>query len=128
LAVTDCASLPNSDRVPPTLREQCLKTDAVEVLNPTNSLQANLRAMSMAQTRDRPTSAGSDAHWAKTVGNAGIICDDPISDISKGRAILFGEYTTLWNRRLFNLRQLASIATNRRLSGSVKLSSDELSW
>src|SRR5207244_10895932 len=104
------------------LRETCSKTQTVESFNATSSLQANLKAMSIAQTRDRPTTAGSDSHWAKTVGNAGIICDDPISDIRKGRAILFGEYTTLWNRRLFNLRQLASIATNRRLSDSVKLS------
>lgn len=122
------ASHPYSTRVKPSLQEQCLKTDGVEIFNATNSFPANLKATSIAQTRDRPTTAGSDAHWAKTVGHAGIICDDPISDIRKGRAILFGEYTTLWNRRLFNLRQLASIATNRRLSGSVKLSSDELSW
>jgi len=109
------ASHPYSTRVQPSLREQCLNTDGVEVFNATNSFQANVSAMSIAQTRGRPATAGSDAHWVKSVGNAGIICEDPISDIRKGRAVLIGEYTTLWNRRLFNLRQLASIVANRPL-------------
>ena len=108
-------SHPFSNRVQPSLGEQCLKTDGVEVFNATNSRQANLRAMSIAQTRGRPETAGSDAHWARSVGKAGIICDDPMSDIRKGRVVLFGEYTTLWNRRMFNFRQLASTVANRPL-------------
>src|SRR5437879_9834912 len=44
------AAHPYSTRVQPSLREQCLKTDAVEVFNATNSLQANLKATSIAQT------------------------------------------------------------------------------
>jgi predicted metal-dependent phosphoesterase TrpH len=108
-------SHPFSTRVRPSLGEQCLKTDGVEVFNATNSHQANTKAMSIAQTRGRPATAGSDAHWAKSVGIAGIICDDPISDIRKGRVELFGEYTTLWNRGVFNLRQLASAVANRPL-------------
>ncbi len=108
-------SHPFSDRVQPSLREQCLKTDGVEIFNATNSFHANAMAMSIAQTRHRPATAGSDAHWAKSVGYAGIICDDPMIDIRKGRAALFGEYTTLWDRRIFNLRQLASAVANRPL-------------
>src|SRR5437660_10427271 len=57
------ASHPYSTRVQPSLREPCLKTDAVEVFNATNSLQANLKATSIAQTPDRPTTAGSNDHW-----------------------------------------------------------------
>ena len=109
------ASHPFSNRVRPSLGKQCIKTDGIEVFNATNGFQANAIAISIAQTRGRPATAGSDAHWAKSVGNAGIICDDPISDIRKGRAALFGEYTTLWNRREFNLRQLASTIANRPL-------------
>jgi len=107
------ASHPFSTRVRPSLGEQCIKTDGVEVFNATNSFQANAMAMSIAQTQGRPATAGSDAHWAKSVGYAGIICDDPLSDIRKGRAALFGEYTTLWDRRIFNLWQLASTVANR---------------
>ena len=108
-------SHPFSTRVQPSLREQCLKTDGVEVFNATNSSKANAMAMSIAQAQARPTTAGSDAHWARSVGNAGIICDDPMSDIRKGRVLLFGEYTTLWNRGRFNFRQLTSSVANRPL-------------
>jgi predicted metal-dependent phosphoesterase TrpH len=109
------ASHPFSTRVQPSLGEQCIKTDGVEVFNATNGFQANAMAMSIAQTRGRPATAGSDAHWAKSVGYAGIVCDDPLSDIRKGRVALFGEYTTLWDRRIFNFRQLASTVANRPL-------------
>jgi predicted metal-dependent phosphoesterase TrpH len=108
-------SHPFSNRVQPSLGEQCLKTDGVEVFNATNNSQANAVATSIAQMRGRPATAGSDAHWAKSVGYAGIICDDPMSDIRKGRAALFGEYTSLWDRRIFNFRQLASTVANRPL-------------
>jgi predicted metal-dependent phosphoesterase TrpH len=109
------SSHPFSSRVRPSLGEECLKTDGVEVFNATNRGLANARAMSLAQTQRRPGTAGSDAHWAKSVGNAGIICDDPISDIRKGRARLFGKYTSLWDVRVFNFCQLASTLANKSL-------------
>jgi predicted metal-dependent phosphoesterase TrpH len=110
------ASHPFSTRVRPSLREQCLKTDGIEVFNATNNRQANAKAISIARMRGRPATAGSDAHWVKIMGRAGIICDDPMTDIRKGRVALFGEYTSLWNMRMFNLRQFASTVANRPLS------------
>ena len=50
--------------------EKCLSADAVEVFN----------------------STGSDAHWARGVGNAGIVCGDPITDIPRGRVSIFSRY------------------------------------
>jgi predicted metal-dependent phosphoesterase TrpH len=55
-------SHPFSSRVRPSLGEQCLKTDAVEVFNATNTFSANRRAMSLAEARNRPQTGGSDAH------------------------------------------------------------------
>ena len=109
------ASHPFSSRVRPSLGEECLKTDGVEVFNATNRGDSNSRALFLAQTHGRRGTAGSDAHWHTTVGNAGIICDDPVEDIPHGRARLFGEYTSTWNMRVFNFRQLASALANRPL-------------
>jgi len=107
------ASHPFSSRVRPSLGEECLKTDGIEVFNSTNRSLANASAMSLAQARGRPGTAGSDSHWAKTVGNCGIICDDPLTDIERGRIRLFGRYTGTWDMRVFNFRQLASALVNR---------------
>jgi len=107
------ASHPFSSRVRPSLGEECLKTDGIEVFNSTNRSLANASAMSLAQAHGRPGTAGSDSHWAKTVGNCGIICDDPLTDIGRGRIHLFGRYTGTWDMRVFNLRQLASALVNR---------------
>ena len=109
------ASHPFSNRVRPSLGEECLKTDGIEVFNSTNRGLADARAMSLAQAHNRPRTAGSDAHWARTVGNCGIICDDPLEDIGRGRARLFGTYTGTWDMRVFNFRQLASALLNRPL-------------
>ena len=109
------ASHPFSSRVRPSLGEECLKTDGVEVFNATNRGHSNSRALILAQARGRPRTAGSDAHWARTVGSAGIDCDDPLEDISRGRVSLFGGYTSSWDMRVFNFRQLASALANRPL-------------
>jgi predicted metal-dependent phosphoesterase TrpH len=109
------ASHPFSSRVQPSLGEECLKTDGVEIFNAANKGRDNSRAIRFARTKGRPATAGSDAHWARTVGNAGIICDDPVNDIRKGRATLFGEYTSFWTLRMFNFRQLASTLADRPL-------------
>jgi predicted metal-dependent phosphoesterase TrpH len=109
------ASHPFSSRVRPSLGEECLKTDGVEVFNATNRGHSNSRALFLAQTHGRRGTAGSDAHWERTVGNAGIVCDDPLEDIPRGRARLFGEYTSSWEMRVFNFRQVASALANRPL-------------
>jgi predicted metal-dependent phosphoesterase TrpH len=109
------ASHPFSSRVRPSLGAECLKTDGVEVFNATNRGHSNSRALFLAQTHGRRGTAGSDAHWERTVGNAGIVCDNPLEDIPRGRARLFGGYTTSWNMRVFNFRQLASAVANRPL-------------
>jgi predicted metal-dependent phosphoesterase TrpH len=109
------ASHPFSNRVRPSLGKECLKTDGIEVFNSTNRGLANARAMSLAQAHHRPRTAGSDAHWTRTVGNCGIICDDPLTDIGRGRTRLFGTYTGTWDMRVFNFRQLASALLNRPL-------------
>ncbi len=109
------ASHPFSSRVRPSLAEQCLKTDGVEVFNATNRGGSNRRALFLAQTHRRPGTAGSDAHWERTVGNAGIICDNPLEDITRGRAGVFGRHTNSWDMRVFNFRQVASALANRPL-------------
>ena len=109
------ASHPFSTRVRPSLGEECLKTDGVEVFNAANRGDSNSRALFLAQTHGRRGTAGSDAHWERTVGNAGIVCDNPLEDIPRGRARLFGEYTSTWNMRVFNFRQLASALADRPL-------------
>ena len=107
------ASHPFSSRVRPSLGEECLKTDGVEAFNATNRGLANARAASLARANGRPVTAGSDSHWVRTVGKAGIICEDPLTDIRRGHARLFGTYASIWSMRVFNFRQLASALVRR---------------
>jgi predicted metal-dependent phosphoesterase TrpH len=109
------ASHPFSKRVKPSVGVECVKADAVEVFNATNRGLANSRAMSLARTHGRPRTAGSDAHWARTVGAAGIICSDPLENIPRGKIELFGEYVSTWDMKSFNFRQLVSALPNRPL-------------
>src|SRR4029077_614873 len=109
------ASHPFSSRVRPSLGEECLKADGVEVFNASNRGDSNSRARALALEYGRPGTAGSDAHWARTVGRAGIVCDNPIEDIARGRVSLFGDYASTRDMRVFNFRQLASALTNRPL-------------
>jgi predicted metal-dependent phosphoesterase TrpH len=109
------ASHPFSTRGRPSVGDYCLMADGIEVFNATNRGLANSRALSLAKLRGRPWTAGSDAHWARTVGSAGIICDDPLEDIPKGRAAVFGEYVSTWDRRALKFRLLASVLPNRPL-------------
>jgi len=109
------ASHPFSSRVRPSVGEYCLKTDGAEVFNATNRGLDNSRAMALAKMHGLPRTAGSDAHWARTVGTAGIICDDPVEDILNGRVELFGAYVSTWDMRAFNFRQMASALPNRAL-------------
>src|SRR5256712_9431515 len=65
------ASHPFSSRVRPSLGEECLKTDGVEVFNATNRGDSNSRALFLAQTHGRRGTAGGGGPWAKTGGKGG---------------------------------------------------------
>jgi len=109
------ASHPFSSRVKPSLGEKSLKTDGVEVFNAMNRVYDNSKALALARSHMRACTAGSDAHWAQAIGNAGIICDDPLEDIVKGRTTLFGSYTSMLDVQVFHFRQLVSVLANRRM-------------
>ena len=73
-----------------------LNADAIEVYNSKLRNSSNKKALELAKKFKRAITAGSDAHSVKTVGNAGIICnDDPIEDILKKRVKIFGKRTSL---------------------------------
>src|SRR5437660_4504749 len=82
------ASHPFSSRVRPSIGEECLKTDGVEVFNATNRGDSDSRALFLAQTHRRRGTAGRDAHWTTTVGKRGRVCADPLDDMSLGLAKL----------------------------------------
>ena len=107
------ASHPFASGKRPSLGEECLKADGIEVFNANNRYDANRRALSLAVDHEHPMTAGSDAHWARNLGYAGIICDDPVEDIGRGRTRIFGNYTSLFVRRIFIARQLASALVRR---------------
>ena len=109
------ASHPFSNRVRPSLGEESLKTDGVEVFNAMNRVHDNSKALALARSHMQATTAGSDAHWAQAIGSAGIICDDPLEDIVRGRATLFGSYTSMLDVQVFHFRQLVSALANRRM-------------
>ena len=109
------ASHPFSNRVRPSLGEESLKTDGVEVFNAMNRVHDNSKALALARSHMQATTAGSDAHWAQAIGSAGIICDDPLEDIVRGRATLFGSYTSILDVQVFHFRQLVSALANRRM-------------
>jgi predicted metal-dependent phosphoesterase TrpH len=109
------ASHPFASGRRPSLGEECLKADGVEVFNANNRYNANSKALSLAKAHRSPMTAGSDAHWARNLGYAGIICDDPIEDIRRGHTRIFGNYTSLLVRRVFIVRQLASALIRRPL-------------
>ncbi len=85
------------------LREQARKADAVEVFNSQSSRGfQNKKALSLAKKFSLPVTAGSDAHWYRNVGKAGIICnaestDDVLEEILKKHVRVFGEYTPYYN-------------------------------
>lgn len=99
----------------PSLGEECLKADGVEVFNANNRNHANRRAFLLARDHQTPMTAGSDAHWARNLGYAGIICDNPMEDITHGHTKIFGQYTSLLVRRMLIARQIASALVRRPL-------------
>src|SRR3989442_9647665 len=80
------ASHPFSSRVRPSLGEECLKTDGVEVFNATNRGDSNSRALFLAQTHGCRGTAGIDGHLGKGGGKGAKSGGDPLEEISPGRA------------------------------------------
>lgn len=76
--------------------EESLKADAIEVFNAGSSRRGtDKKARKLAERFKKPITAGSDAHWHKSIGNAGVICDsDLIDDILKRKVKIFGRYTS----------------------------------
>lgn len=69
-----------------------IKADAIEVFNSTLTKSANNKALALSKKYKTGKTAGSDAHFIKVVGNAGIICsDDTLEDILKNRVKIFGK-------------------------------------
>ena len=98
------------------VKDQCVLADAIEVFNANNTPKANSMAMQLAGTNSKPKSAGSDAHWTRVIGNAGLVCDDPLEDLLRGRARVFGTYTTLLERRTFQAKQILSSLAGRPIA------------
>lgn len=74
---------------------EAVKADAIEVFNAGSSRRGTDKlALKIAENFKKPKTAGSDAHWHRDVGNAGIICNsDPIEEILKNNVKIFGNYT-----------------------------------
>ena len=78
-------------------RENALKADAIEVYNSTLTKKQNKKALILAKKFKKPITAGSDAHSAKEVGNAGIIVNgNPINAILKNKVKVFGKHTSIF--------------------------------
>jgi hypothetical protein len=76
--------------------KKSLRADAIEVYNSTLTKSQNNKALDLAKLFKKSITAGSDAHSAREVGNAGIIFDgNPIDDIIKNRVKIFGKHTPL---------------------------------
>jgi hypothetical protein len=77
------------------VKENALKADAIEVFNATLTKSANNKALVLSKKFKTGKTAGSDAHSINEVGNAGIVCSNPLEDILKGRVEIFGRKTPL---------------------------------
>ena len=77
------------------VKENALKADAIEVFNATLTKAANNKALILSKKFKTGKSAGSDAHSINEVGNAGIVCSNPLEDILKGKVEIFGRKTPM---------------------------------
>lgn len=76
--------------------KKSLRADAIEVYNSTLTKGQNNKALSLAKVFKKSITAGSDAHSARVVGNAGIIVDEnPIECILKNKVKIFGKHTSI---------------------------------
>ncbi|NIM46651.1 MAG: PHP domain-containing protein [Candidatus Aenigmarchaeota archaeon] len=77
-------------------QENALKADAIEVYNSTLTKKQNNKALRLAKKFKKSFTAGSDAHSAREVGNAGIIVNgNPIDSILKNKVKIFGRHTSI---------------------------------
>jgi len=101
------------------VRDDAVKADAIEVFNSSLTNMQNKRAMQLARTFKKPITAGSDAHSINEVGNAGIICNDPLEDIIKGKVKIFGRKTPFLDIAYLISRKFIR-SVEWRLSGAKK--------
>ncbi len=86
------------------------KFDAIEVFNSKNSIKNNLKAKELANKFKIPVTAGSDAHIAKLVGYAGIICkSDPLQEILNKKVKIFGKTIPLYYNIKIRTKKMVSI-------------------
>jgi len=74
--------------------------DAIEVFNGRCKNSSNEKARRLAENLNRPTTAGSDAHFIEEIGKAGIIVEaedeeDVLEEILKGDVKIFGRSRNL---------------------------------
>lgn len=100
--------------------DEAAKADAIEVFNASTRLnwRANRSALELALREKKPGTAGSDAHFFRDVGRAGIVCDAEgvdsiIAAIRKGRFERFGAYTPVWDLAYLTTRKFARAAKYR---------------
>jgi len=104
------------------LKEKAVKADAIEVFNAGScrSFQ-NLKAKRLAVKNHKPFSAGSDAHYYRDVGNAGVSCEgDPLEAIRKGKVTVFGMYTPLRNIAMLSVKKFGRSIKYRVLKNKAK--------
>ena len=79
------------------INKNALKADAIEVYNSTLTKKQNNKALRFAKKFKKSFTAGSDAHSAIEVGNAGIIVNgNPIESILKNKVKIFGKNTSIF--------------------------------
>ncbi len=95
------------------------RLDAIEVFN-AGSCKAfqNRKAVEYAKKFRMAKTAGSDAHCARDVGRAGIICnartqDDVLDAIMKKRCKIFGEYTPYKDLAYLSIKKFSRSLRNR---------------
>jgi len=104
------------------VRDEARHADAIEVFNASTRLnfRANRLASDLARRTRNPGTAGSDAHVARDVGRAGIICsatsvDSILRAIRKGRFDIFGKYTPMCDLAYLTTRKFIRAAKYRVL-------------
>ena len=76
--------------------KNAVKADAIEVYNSTLTKKQNNKAFDLSKKFKKSMTAGSDAHSAREVGNAGIIVNEnPIDEILKNKVKIFGKHTSV---------------------------------
>ncbi|MBU3896811.1 MAG: PHP domain-containing protein [Nanoarchaeota archaeon] len=105
------------------LKEKAVKADAIEVFNAGScrSFQ-NLKARKLAIKNHKPFTAGSDAHYYKNVGNAGVSCEgDPIEAIRKNKITIFGMYTPIKDVAIISIKKYGRSVKHRILKNKTKI-------